>query len=54
MSEPSTAPAPAPAPAPLQGASRSKINSDYSPRLEPIPSNTTSTTTRTPRRANSY
>ena len=39
---PMTAPAPAPAPA----QTRSRIDSDYGPRLEPIPSNQTSRTTR--------
>ena len=53
LQAPSAAPAPAPAPAPMpSGASRSKIESNYGPRLDPIPGNTTST--RTMRRSSSF
>jgi hypothetical protein len=56
MPAPSSAPAPSPAPAPAPmptGASRSKIESNYGTRLQPIPSNT-STTTRTIRRSSGF
>jgi hypothetical protein len=45
ISSPSGAPAPAPAPAPMP-QTRMRYEQDFGPRLEPIPSNTTSRTTR--------